>query len=381
MKITFVTDTYAPQLNGVANTLRRLVQELRNQGHEVDVIRPSVLASDEVGMQVPSVALPGYPEVRVGLPIGLILQARWYRNRPDVIYVATETPLGTSAINAARALDIPVASGFHTNFQQYVAHYQMPLLERATMSYLRHVHNRSDCTFAPTPDTIEELKREGFCNLELLPRGVDTQKFTPKKRDPFLRREWGASEGSLVGLFVGRIAAEKNLPLVVRTFSELKRRYPDFCGVFVGEGPKLEEMKMSHPEFVYAGPQFGEELGRYYASADLFLFPSMTETFGNVTLEAMASGLAVVAYNYVAARQHITDEENGFTVPFGDDDAFVEKAVRAAQLPNLSEVREEARNRARKVRWKKVAKRFEANLKELVGTELPNTQATTTLTH
>ncbi|MEM1296866.1 MAG: glycosyltransferase family 1 protein [Verrucomicrobiota bacterium] len=383
MKITFVTDTYAPQLNGVANTLRRLVEELRQQGHEVDVIRPSVLASDEIGMQVPSVALPGYPEVRVGFPIGLILQARWFRNRPDVIYVATETPLGTSAINAARALDIPVASGFHTNFQQYVAHYQLPLLERATMTYLRHVHNRSDCTFAPTPDTIEELERQGFCNLELLPRGVDTDKFAPKRRDPFLRRQWGASDGSLVGIFVGRIAAEKNLPLVIRTFSELKRRYPDFCGVFVGDGPKLEELKRTHPEFVYVGPQFGEELGRYYASADVFVFPSMTETFGNVTLEAMASGLAVVAYHYVAARQHIVDEENGFTAPFGDDDAFVEKAVHAARLPTLPEVREEARNSALKVRWEKVAKRFESNLKDLVGkdTSLPSNQATTTLTH
>tara|TARA_R110002096_G_scaffold4501_6_gene21113 strand:+ start:45883 stop:47034 length:1152 start_codon:yes stop_codon:yes gene_type:complete len=383
MKITFVTDTYAPQLNGVANTLRRLVEELRQRGHDIDVIRPSSLASDEVGMQVPSVALPGYPEVRVGLPMGLILQARWFRNRPDVIYVATETPLGTSAINAARALDIPVASGFHTNFQQYVAHYQLPLLERATMSYLRHVHNRSDCTFAPTQDTIEELERQGFCNLELLPRGVDTDKFTPQKRDPFLRHQWGATEGSLVGLFVGRIAAEKNLPLVVRTFSELKRRYPDFCGIFVGEGPKLEELKSTHPEFVYAGPQFGEELGRCYASADLFVFPSMTETFGNVTLEAMASGLAVIAYHYVAARQHIIDEENGFTAPFGDEEAFVEKAIHAAQFPKLSEVREEARNSARKVRWKKVAKRFETNLMEMVGEDssLPEEQATTTLTH
>ena len=136
-------------------------------------------------MQVPSFALPGYPEVRVGLPMRLILQTRWHRKRPDVIYVATETPLGASAISAARALQIPVASGFYTNFQQYMAHYQLPLLERATMRYLRHVHNRSDCTFVPSHDVIDELRRQGFANLELLQKGVDTRQFSPKHRDPF----------------------------------------------------------------------------------------------------------------------------------------------------------------------------------------------------
>ncbi|MCB1236961.1 MAG: glycosyltransferase family 1 protein, partial [Verrucomicrobiae bacterium] len=290
MKITFVTDTYAPQPNGVATTLQRLVHGLRERGHTVDVVRPSVLACDEEGMRVPSVALPGYPEVRVGLPMRLVLQARWFRHRPDVVYVATETPLGHSAINAARALDIPVASGFHTNFQQYMAHYQLPLLERAAMRYLRHVHNRSHCTFVPSRDTIADLDRAGFQNLELLPKGVDTRLFSPKKRDPLLRAEWGARGNGLVGLYVGRIAAEKNLPLIVRTFEEIRRRFPDFRGVFVGDGPKLKELRLAHPDFVYAGVRFGEDLARHYASADLFVFPSRTDTFGNVVLEAMASG-------------------------------------------------------------------------------------------
>ena len=146
-----------------------------------------------------------------------------------------------------------------------------------------------------------------------------------------MRHEWGAGARALVGLFVGRIAPEKNLPLVVRTFSELQRRFPDFRGVFVGDGPKLAELKAQHPNFIYAGKRHGEDLSRHYASADLFVFPSMTETFGNVTLEAMASGLAVVAFDYAAARQHIANGENGFSVPFGEEDAFVAAAVAAAQ--------------------------------------------------
>ncbi len=372
MKITFVTDTYAPQPNGVATTLHRLVEGLRERGNEVDVIRPAVLQCDEEGLRVPSVALPGYPEVRVGLPRRLALQARWHRRRPDVIYVATETPLGASAISAARALKIAVASGFHTNFQQYMAHYRVPLLERATMSYLRHVHNRSHCTFVPSRDVIDELDRQGFANLELLPKGVDTKLFSPKRRDPLLRKSWGAGEKSPVGLYVGRMAAEKNLPLVAATFCELQKRFPDFKGVLVGDGPKLAEMRAAHPEFIHAGVRLGEDLARHYASADLFVFPSLTETFGNVTLEAMASGLKTVAFDYAAARQHIEHGVNGFSVPFGDEAAFIQTAVTAAGHPDSASIREAARASARRVRWKKVVKRFEQCLIDLIHREFPD---------
>lgn len=364
MKITFVTDTYTPQANGVATTMERLVNGLRERGHLVDVVRPAVLACDEEGLEVPSFGLPGYREVRFGFPMRLVLQARWSRNRPDVIYVATETPLGASAITAARSLDIPAASGFHTNFQQYVAHYRMPLLEKATMSYLRRVHNRSACTFVPSHDVIDELDARGFENLQLLPKGVDTKLFNPKKRSLALRKSWGLGQGGLAGLYVGRIAAEKNLPLIVETFTAIRKRIPDFKGVFVGDGPKLEELKREHPEFIYAGVLRGDALAEHYASADLFVFPSVTETFGNVTLEAMASGLAVVAYDYAAARQHIVNGINGFTAPFDDRGAFIDRAL-AAVGQDLTELRAEARASARKVRWKKVVKRFEKQLQDL----------------
>lgn len=368
MKVTFVTDTYSPQANGVATTLERLVRGLRDRGHTVDVVRPAVLACEEEGLKVPSVGFPGYKEVRFGFPMKLILQSRWFKDRPDVIYVATETPLGASAISAARALGIPAASGFHTNFQQYVAHYQMPILEKATLSYLRRLHNRSSCTFVPSRDVIDDLDAKGFENLHLLPKGVDTRLFSPKRRSASLRQKWGSSEGGLVGLYVGRMAAEKNLPLVVEAFLAIQKRFPDFKGVLVGDGPKLAEVQKMHPQFIYAGVLRGEELAEHYASADLFLFPSITETFGNVTMEALASGLAVVAYDYAAARQHIVTGENGFAVPFDDSAAFVESALKAAQM-DLTEIRKRARSTARKVRWKKVVKRFEKQLMNLSADE------------
>ncbi len=375
MKITFVTDTYSPQANGVATTLERLVNGLRDRGHAVDVVRPAVLACDEEGLEVPSFGLPGYREVRFGFPMKMVLQARWSKNRPDVIYVATETPLGASAITAARALGIPAASGFHTNFQQYVAHYRLPLLEKATMSYLRRVHNRSVCTFVPSHDVIDQLDARGFENLQLLPKGVDTRLFHPKKRSLPLRQSWGAGAGGLVGIYVGRIAAEKNLPLIVAAFREIQKKIPDFKGVFVGDGPRLEEMKREHPDFIYTGVLRGEALAEHYASADLFLFPSVTETFGNVTLEAMSSGLAVVAYDYAAARQHIRHGINGFVAPFDDREKYLALSVEAARH-DLTTLREEARASARKVRWKKVVKRFEAQLQGL-SAGLPFTSGAT----
>ena len=343
MNITFVTDTYTPQANGVATTLERLVKGLRERGHAVDVIRPAVLACDEEGMQVPSIGLPGYKEVRFGFPMKLILQARWYKRRPDVIYVATETPLGVSAISAARALGIPAASGFHTNFQQYMAHYQFPLLEEAAVRYLRHVHNRSTCTFVPSRDGIADLDSRGFENLELLPKGVDTKRFSPRKRSQALRQSWGAREHSLVGLYVGRIAPEKNLPLLVEAFLEIQKRIPDFRGVFVGDGPKLEELKREYPQFHYAGIKRGEELAEHYASADVFLFPSTTET-------------------------HIVTGENGFTAPFEHREAYLDIALRAVKQ-DLTQVRSNASASARKVRWKKVIKRFEKQLSLLAAGE------------
>ena len=366
MKITFVTDTYAPQPNGVATTVQRLVEGLRKIGNEVDIIRPAVLQCMDEGLEVASFALPGYPEVRIGLPIRMKLQSRWQENRPDVIYVATETPLGASAISAARYLGIPVASGFHTNFQQYMSHYDLPLLERATMSYLRRLHNRSTSTFVPSRDVLKKLDDQGFRNLEFLPKGVDTKLFNPKKRDTFLRTEWGASNSSLVGIFVGRIAAEKNLDLILKTFSEIQRKIPDFVGVFVGDGPKLEEIKKRHPEFIYAGVRRGEDLARYYASADIFVFASLTETFGNVTLEGMASGLAVLAFDYAAAKQHVIDGVNGYKAPFNDEDAFIDRAIEMVRDPDFDLVRERARNRARKVRWKKVVKHFQKDLINMI---------------
>jgi glycosyltransferase involved in cell wall biosynthesis len=368
MKLTFVSDTYAPQLNGVARTLERLVQGLRERGHRVDIVRPAVLGAQEEGLEVHSFPLPGYEGIHVGFPTLARLLTRWSRERPDVVYVATETPLGFAAVHSARTLGIPVVTGYHTNFQQYLSYYNLPRLEPIAMAYLRYLHNLSARTYVPCEDVRQVLAGEGFDNLALLPKGVDTEFFGPSRRDPALRASWGAGPDDPVAISVGRLAAEKNLPLVTRAMKDLAARHPGFRAVFVGDGPKREELQESFPDAIFAGPRYGEDLARHYASADLFLFASETETFGNVVLEAMASGLVTVAYDYAAARQHLVDGVTGFLARFSDEEHFVAQARRALDLdvPDREAIRRAARQAALGVSWDRVIDDFEHSLKELV---------------
>lgn len=366
MKVTFVSDTYAPQANGVARTLERLVLGLRERNHEVDVIRPAVLASDESGLGVRSFPLPGYDGLHVGFSSTFELTDRWKLNRPDVIYVATETPLGIAAIMAARDLRIPVVTGFHTNFQQYLSYYRLPGLEPLATAYLRTIHNWSLRTYVPCADVLQELEAQGFDNLALLPKGVDTRFFNPAKRDAHLRREWGVGDHETVGLYVGRMAPEKNLSLVAQAFTQMRELSPGFKGVFVGDGPQRAELEKQYPEFIFAGCRTGEDLARHYASADTFVFASTTETFGNVVLEAIASGLVTVAYRYAAAREHLVDGKNGFTAPLDDEEAFLDRCRHALDRRHWGDIRENARQTARQVSWSRVIDDFQFSLRELI---------------
>jgi glycosyltransferase involved in cell wall biosynthesis len=230
--------------------------------------------------------------------------------------------LGLSAARAARRLGIPVVSGFHTNFHHYCKHYGVSWLQDLALRYLRWFHNQTDCTVVSNEDLRSRLLVAGFKNVTILDRGVDSRLFSPQRRCKELRREWGSSDDDPVLIYVGRIAPEKNLALAIESYRAMKSHCDRLKFVIVGDGPHRRALQREHPELIFAGMQTGERLARYYASADVFLFPSETETFGNVTLEAMASGLVVVAYNYAGAKLHITDGETGVLVRLGDAKAF-----------------------------------------------------------
>lgn len=333
MRYAIVTETYPPEVNGVALTVQGLEHGLRRRGHDVVLVRPRQ-ACDRAGearaheFLVPGAALPRYPGLRFGLPASRRLHALWRDAPPDALYVATEGPLGWSALRAARRLRIPVATGFHTRFDQYLGDYGAGWLAPLAMHVMRHFHNRAACTLVPTPELREFLSARGFRNARLLPRGVDTRLFDPARRDAALRTEWGVPEDGLAVVHVGRIAAEKNLDLAVRAFRALQRSRPDAHFVLVGDGPLRDRMQQEHPDFIFRGVRRGEDLARHFASADLFLFPSRTETFGNVTVEAMASGVPTIAFDYGAAREHLLDGHHGAAVAPGDDEAFIDAALR-----------------------------------------------------
>jgi glycosyltransferase involved in cell wall biosynthesis len=246
--------------------------------------------------------------------------------RPDVLYVATETPLGIAAIRAAGKRQIQVVSGFHTNFQSYLEDYNLPGMEAVASGILRSIHNATKRTLTPSQDTAAMLTRWGIQNVGVLGRGVDMERFNPANRSEELRRSWGADEGTPVAIYVGRMAPEKNLPLAMRAFEAFRETQPQAKMVFVGDGPRLEAMKADHPRAIYAGARIGADLAAHYASGDVFLFPSSSETFGNVVLEAMASGLGVLAFDYAAPRLVIRLGKNGWLAPFGDEDGFVNQA-------------------------------------------------------
>ncbi len=312
-----------------------------------------------------SFPLPRYREVRVGLPSSFKLRKRWLKRRPDAIYVATESFLGKSAVKAARMLAIPVATGFHTNFHEYMQRYSLGGLQPMAMAYLKRFHGRADCTLAPSPELVEKLAAEGFRNVHLMSRGVDTDLFDPGKRCESLRTTWGATPGTPVAIVVGRIAAEKNLELAIRCFSEMRVTCPDLRCVMVGDGPLRVKLEVRHPWIHFAGVRTGDDLARHYASADMLLFPSETETFGNVLLEGMASGLVTVAYDYAAAARFVKHGENGFKAPKGDAEEFLAQAKASLTICQSHGMRIAAREVALTQGWDAVVSEFEARLGEI----------------
>lgn len=365
MRIEFVTDTYPPDVNGVAMTLGRLTACLKKRGHYVHVIHTGESAAAGETSKY-SVALPGYQEVRVGLPSPLKLRKRWKKKRPDAIYVATESPLGLSAIKAAREMGIAVVSGFHTNFHQYLKKYSLGKMQKPAMSYLKRVHAKADCTFAPSQNVVDMLKEEGFENVRLLGRGVDTELFHPNKRCAVLRSEWGARAETPVVVIVGRVAPEKNLDFAMGIVKEMRARIPDTKVVVVGDGPSREKLSQQHSDVRFVGVKTGEDLAKHYASADILLFPSETETFGNVLLEGMASGLITVSYNYAASSIYVNHSENGLQAELGNEDSYLEQSIKSLGFVRNQLLKDKARETVKSLSWDKITQNFEEHIQEVI---------------
>lgn len=374
LRLALITETYPPEVNGVAMTWGNLVRGLRQRGHIVQIVRPCQanealprLAGDPDLVLARGIPIPRYPDLRFGWLAQRRLVRLWQKQRPDVVHVVTEGPLGWCAIGAARQLQVPLTSSFHTNFHQYSRHYGMGLLRMSIEAYLRRFHNRTLVTLAPTQAAVQSLSNSGFRNVSVLSRGVAIEQFSPAMRSTALRKSWGVHEDDVVALSVGRLAREKNISAVIKAFAAIQARLPRAKLVFVGDGPLRKPLQVECPQAVFAGMRKGAELANYYASSDLFLFPSLTETYGNVVPEAMASGLAVVSYACAAAANLITHDRNGTLVAPGDESAFVNTATAlAVDAARRNRIRHEAPASVAHLSWSAVTEGFIATLRNVL---------------
>ncbi len=380
-RLAVVTETYPPEVNGVAMSMARVVDGLNRRNHDVQLIRPRQSAKlttpptgkpavDEVLTK--GLPVPLYPNLRMGVPSKRALVKLWSLKRPDVVHIATEGPLGWSALQAAQHLALPVTSDYRTNFHAYGKHYRLGLLSKPIMGYLRKFHNRCDATMVPTEAMRVLLAERGFERLTVVGRGVDAQRFDPARRSDAMRASWGAGPDDLVMGYVGRLAPEKNLGVVMAAYEAVKLVKPTAKLVFVGDGPMRAELAARVPDAVFAGARSGDDLAAHYAGLDLFLFASLTETFGNVTTEAMASGCAVVAFESAAAGELIRSGVNGWLAGPGREADFVAAVrVAAGDAAARRAVADGARATARRLDWGDITARFEAVLEGAIARAEP----------
>ena len=367
LRIAVVTETWPPEVNGVAVTLSKLIHHLGKRHHSIQLIRPRQNKNDE-GVEetgwsellLRGLPIPKYPQLKLGLPRKNALIKAWSTRRPDLVHIATEGPLSWSALQAAHVLRLPVTSDFRTNFHSYCQHYGVGWLTKPIMAYLRKFHNRTAFTMVPTKAMKYQLEAMGFKNLKVVARGVDTELFNPTQRSEALRDSWKINSDTIVLLSVGRLAAEKNLDLVVQTYHALKAAGRHVHMVFAGDGPMRAATEAKCPDALFVGMCTQQQLSVLYASADLLLFTSLTETFGNVTLESLASGTPVLAFDSAAAGEFITHAENGWLAHCDDSNDFIQCALEITKDKSLlTQSREPAHTSVARLSWDEIAGQVE----------------------
>jgi glycosyltransferase involved in cell wall biosynthesis len=371
MRLTLVTETFPPEINGVALTLGRWLDAFRARGHLVRVIRPRQPADAAAAEFVHGLPLPFYPGVRLGIVSPVRLRTILQRSAPDLIHVATEGPLGAAALMASAGMNVPLVSSFHTNFDHYLTHYGLAGFEPLAASYLAWFHNQTAVTLAPGVGTCRRLESIGVTRTAVWSRGVDAEAFHPRHRDAALRRELGLADDGVVLLYVGRLAAEKNLGVLLDLYecwrSRLGSTQRDHVKlVLVGNGPLAGRLALRQsPGVILAGEKRGADLARWYASADVFVFPSRSETFGNAVLEAQSSGLPVIGYDCQAVNERITCGVDGILAATDRD--FAGAIERLCGDPELrTGYGAAARSKAERQSWSGIFDELEALYRRII---------------
>jgi glycosyltransferase involved in cell wall biosynthesis len=338
MRVTLVTETYFPQVNGVSRTLGELARFLTEMGDGVQLIHPDYGAAGDRDRvhAVRSIVLPFYKELHLPLPPFGSVHRAINSFRPELVHIATEATLGWSVLRFASARGVPVVSSFHTKFHQYSGHYGVGWARGVIGRYLRWFHNRARETYVPSETTIRELEQLGFERLVLWKRGVDSTLFRPDRAGRLeVRRALGWSADDVVINSVGRVATEKNVDYLVDALAIVAAARPDVRILLVGDGPSRPALEQRLGSLAHwAGYRQGEDLADHYAAGDIFAFTSLTETFGNVILEAMASGLPVVALRAGGVGETVQSGSTGALVePSEPPDRFASALLRLIEQP------------------------------------------------
>ncbi len=332
MRVTIVTETYFPQVNGVSRTLGELVRVLTDRGDEVQLIHPDYGAkADPRAVAVRAFRVPFYRELHLPLPPFNRVREAIDQFRPDLVHIATEATLGLAVLRHAIRRQYPVVSSFHTNFDQYSRHYYVGWARSIIVGYLRWFHCRTRETYVPSRSTIAELDALGFERLALWRRGVDATLFRPDRPGRrAVRSALGFHDDDLVIGHVGRLAVEKNVVHLGDALAIVAEHRPRARMLIVGDGPARGDLEERTRGFaVFAGYRQGEDLADHYAAADVFAMTSLTETFGNVVLEAMASGLPVAAIRAGGVGETVQAGRTGLLVdPASPPDAFATALIR-----------------------------------------------------
>jgi len=332
VRIAFVTDTYTPQVNGVTTVLRRIVELLSHSGHRAVVVAPAYPGDArrvETELRVPSLPFPPYPDIRLSVPRTRRV-AQWLDGfRPDLVHVVTEGPLGLVGRRYAQRRGLPLATSFHTNFAQYSRDYGLGRLEPLVWRWLVWFHRPAVLVHTPGEAVRAELARRGIARVRVWGNGVDTARFDHRRREPALRQRLGVAFGAALVLHVGRLAPEKNLETLIAAWTLAHEQLGDAATfVFAGEGPVARRCAAAMPWALHLGFLDVNLLATLYASADLCVLPSRTETCGLVALEAMASGLPVVAADAGGFRESVANGVTGFLVPPDDIRGFASAIAR-----------------------------------------------------
>lgn len=344
MKIALFSDTFSPEINGVTKNLDKLINCFSINGIDYLIFAPeyknktkNIHEKDIVRMKSYNFFL--YPDLKFAVPNYLKVKKALKNEKIDLIHLVTPFNIGLTGLYYAKQNNIPITASYHTNFDQYLDYYNVNFLEKAAWSYLRWFHEHAAINLCPSKITLEELEKKGFNNLDIWGRGIDTALFSPDHKDQSFIEKNNLQE-KIKLLYVGRAAKEKNIYMLLKSLNILNKKYKNAIELIItGDGPELKNIKKAAPENVlFTGFKSGIELSQIYASSDIFVFSSLTETYGNVIIEAMASGLPVVAVNSGGVKENLVNNYNGLACEHDDPNEFSAKLEKLILDKNLREV-------------------------------------------